>query len=64
MDAAIKIQLSRPYSDRLASSQRWLAEMSLLLFLLLAPHTLHAQEILLSGPPSTSKEKRCPVFQF
>jgi hypothetical protein len=60
MDAAIKSQLSRPYFDRLPSSQRWLAEISFLLFLLLAPHTLHAQEIVLSGRAIDPQGKALP----
>ncbi|MGB7603410.1 MAG: carboxypeptidase-like regulatory domain-containing protein [Candidatus Sulfotelmatobacter sp.] len=49
MDAAIEIRLSRPYFYRFASPQRWLAGISFLLLLLLTPHVLQAQEIVISG---------------
>ena len=60
MDAAITIQLSRPYFYRFASPQRWLTSISLLLFLLFTPHVLHAQEIVIRGRAIDPQGKALP----
>jgi Carboxypeptidase regulatory-like domain len=60
MDAAIEIQLSPPYFYRFAPTQSWLAGISFLLFLLLTPPALHAQEIVVSGRAIDPQGKMLP----
>ena len=49
MDAPIATELSGVQLNRIRHSQRWPAAIFLILFLLLAPRTLIAQEIMLTG---------------